>query len=82
MENPNIRKLVMQLVIEIAIYAVLVVGYFFVVLRFLGKPLETLFGRSLPAYAFLGLLLIVAQGILLEALTSLIIRQVGLGKRE
>lgn len=78
MKDPRLRKLIGNFAIEILIYAVLVVGYFLLVLRLLGEPLESLFSRNLVVYAIIGLLLIVAQAVLLEAITSLIMRWLGL----
>ena len=63
--------------IYLSLYAVLVVLYFLLVLRFLGEPLERLFHESLPLYTGLALVLIVGQGILLEYVTSFIIDRFG-----
>ncbi len=78
MENPKLRMLIRNFAIEMLVYAVLVVAYFFLVLRLLAEPLETLFSSSLPLYAFVALLLIVAQAVLLEAVTSQFVRWLGL----
>ncbi len=59
---------------ELAIYAVLVVGYFFFVLHFLGDWLAGLFRDHRTAYAFVAISLIVAQGVVLESLTSGLLR--------
>jgi hypothetical protein len=82
LKDPKLGKLVRNFVIEMLVYAVLVVGYFLLVLRLLADPLARLFSDNLPLYAIVALLLIVAQGILLEALTSLIIGWLGLGHIE
>jgi hypothetical protein len=60
--------------IEIAIYAVLVVGYLFLVMSFLNRPLKTLFDNHKPVYAVLALLIIVIQGVILESLTTLLVK--------
>ena len=57
-----------------SIYGVLLVIYFLLVLRFLGDFLFDLFNNQLVVYGFVGLGLIVAQGILLETITSFLIR--------
>lgn len=80
LDNSEIRKLIRGFAIEVAIYAVLVVGYFFLVLRFLAEPLARLFDSNLVAYAFVALLLILVQGVALEAVTSFIISLLGLDK--
>ena len=82
MKDPRFRRLIGSFAIEILIYAALVVGYFFLVLRFLGEPLESLFSRSLVAYGIVGLLLIIAQAVVLETVTSLIMRWLGLDQVE
>jgi hypothetical protein len=60
--------------LEVAIYAVLVVGYFFAVLLYLDDWLVGLFEQSRVTYAFVALGLIVGQGFLLESLTSVLVR--------
>jgi glycerol uptake facilitator-like aquaporin len=80
--NPSIRTLVRNFVIEMVIYAVLVVGYFYLALRLLGNPLKHLFTENLVLYAFVALILIVAQGILLEVLTSTIVNWLKLERLE
>lgn len=81
-KDPRFRALIGNFLIEILIYAALVVGYFFLVLRLLGEPLERLFSRNLILYAIVGLVLIVAQAVLLEGITSLIMRWLGLDQLE
>jgi pilus assembly protein TadC len=75
---PPLRQMVRNFLIEMAVYGVLLVGYFYVVLQFLGDPLKNLFDQSLPFYAFAGLGLIVAQAVLLEFITSLLFDFLGL----
>jgi hypothetical protein len=72
------KTLIRNLIIELIIYGVLLVGYFYLVLRFLGGFLTNLFTNHNTLYAFLGLGLIVVQGVFLEALTSLLIRMLRL----
>ena len=82
MKNPVARKMLGSFLIELAIYAVLVIAYFFVVLRLLGEPLNDLYESNLTLYAFLALALIVAQAVLLEAVTSFIMGLLGLDQLE
>ena len=56
--------------LELVVYAVLVVGYFFLVLHFLGGWVHHLYAENRRLYAFVALVLIVGQGVLLEALTT------------
>jgi hypothetical protein len=60
--------------IELAIYAVLVVAYFFLVLHLLGQWLYELEIHRRYAYAALAILLIIGQAVLLESLTTFLIR--------
>lgn len=82
MKHPQIRKMIARFAVELAIYAVLVVAYFVAVLRLLGEPLYDLFSRDLVPYAFLALVLIVAQAVALEAVTSFIMGLLGLDQLE
>jgi len=74
MNETKIRILIRNLVLELVIYAALLVLYFFLVLQYLGDILSKLFESQILTYAILGLGLIVAQGVLLEAITSFLIR--------
>lgn len=76
--TPKTKRLLRAFLIEIALYAVLLLAYFLVVLRFLGRPLNELFQLNLWVYAFATLLLIVAQSVLLEMVTSFLIERLGL----
>ncbi len=78
----DLRLLVRNFIIELIIYGVLVVGYFLVVLRFLGDFVYTLFRNNLLAYSIVGLALIVAQGVLLDAFTSFLLNNIKLERLE
>lgn len=82
MKKTSLRTLIRNFLIELVIYAVLVVFYFLLVLRLLAEPLAELFNSNLALYAVVALVLIVAQGVLLEVVTSFIIGQLGLDKLE
>lgn len=60
--------------IELAIYAVLVVAYFFLVLHFLGGWLRQLEVHHRYTYAGVAILLIIGQAVLLESVTTLLLR--------
>jgi hypothetical protein len=73
-QKPNLRKLVRNFIIELAVYGVLLIVYFFAVLQFLGGMLSNLFLNNMSLYAIVGLALIVTQAVVLEAVTSYLIR--------
>ena len=60
--------------IELVIYAVLVTGYFLLVLHFLGEELHTLEVQHRLSYALVSILLIIGQAVLLENITTLLLR--------
>lgn len=78
----NTRKLLRNFAIELVLYAVLVSIYFMAVLRILGQPLFDLYHDRPVIYAGVALLLILAQGVALEYVTSLLIRLLGLERME
>jgi hypothetical protein len=82
LNNPRVRILLRNFAIEVVVYAGLVVGYFYLVLRLLGQPLKTLFTENLTLYAFVALGLIVAQGAVLEIVTTFLISRLGLERLE
>jgi hypothetical protein len=60
--------------LELAIYAVLVIAYFFLVLHLLGEWLYHLEAQHRYMYAVVALLLIVGQAVALDAVTTLLLR--------
>ncbi len=60
--------------IELAIYAVLVTAYFFLVLHLLGNWLYRLDMQHRILYAVVALLLIAGQAVVLDALTTALFR--------
>ena len=67
-------KTLRAFLIELGIYAVLVVGYFFLVLHFLGEGLHWLEAHHRYAYAGAAILLIIGQAVLLQNVTTLLLR--------
>ena len=61
MLSPEIRAYLSKLAIEFLVYGILVLAYFFFVLRFLGEPLFALSKRHLLDYALISLALIFLQ---------------------
>ena len=60
--------------IELAVYSVLVFCYFFLVLHWLGDWLNGLAGHHRYIYAITAILLIIGQAVLLEAVTTFLLR--------
>jgi len=73
MKSETIKTL-RAFLIELAIYAVLVVGYFFLVLHFLGSWLYQLEIHHRYTYAGVAILLIIGQAVVLENVTTLLLR--------
>jgi hypothetical protein len=67
-------KTLRAFLIELVIYAVLVVAYFFLVLHFLGEWLYQLETRHRYTYAGVAILLIIGQAVVLEGVTTLLLR--------
>ena len=67
-------KTLRAFLIELAIYAVLVVGYFFLVLHFLGEGLHQLEVRHRYPYAGVAILLIIGQAVVLQNVTTFLLR--------
>ena len=61
---------------ELAIYAVLVVGYFFLVLHLLGGWLYRMETSHRYFYAGLTILLMIGQAVVLEWLTTFLLRMI------
>jgi hypothetical protein len=60
--------------IELAIYALLVVAYFFLVLHFLGGWLHQLESQHRYVYAAVAILLMIGQAVVLQNVTTLLLR--------
>ncbi|NIW46288.1 MAG: hypothetical protein GWN14_27335 [candidate division Zixibacteria bacterium] len=73
-------ELIRNFIIELIVYGILLVIYFFVALRFLAEPLRNLFDNNLIVYAVIGLGLIVVQAVFLEFVTSLLFDFLGLNR--
>jgi hypothetical protein len=76
--DPSFKPLMRRLALEVAIYTPLVTAYLYIVLRFLKEPLLQLFQEMTVLYTLVSTLVIVGQGVLLAALTSWLIRRIGL----
>ena len=78
--DPSLRPLLKSLALELAIYAPLLILYFFLVLRFTGTYLAQLYRENTTLYAVVALSAIVIQGVLLERLTTWLLHRFGLRK--
>jgi hypothetical protein len=67
-------KTLRAFLIELAVYALLVVAYFFLVLHFLGGWLQQLEIHHRNTYGGVAILLIIGQAVVLENVTTLLLR--------
>lgn len=72
------REMLRNFLIEMAVYGVLLVGYFYIALRYLAEPLAMLFNNNLVVYGIIGLALIIIQAVFLEFVTSFLFDFLGL----
>ena len=70
------------MLIELPIYAALVAGYFFAVLHFLGDWLGHLQKNHNVYYAFVAIALVIVQAVVLESVTTLLLRVFQGGRSE
>jgi hypothetical protein len=77
-EDPSIKPILRSIAIEILIYIPLAAIYTLVVLALAKDLLLQIYFELPTVYAIVTLLAILAQGVLLEAFTSWILRKIGL----
>ena len=68
--------------VELAVYAVLVTGYFFLVLHFLSDWLQELHLHHVTTYAIVAIALVIGQAVLLESVTTWLFRLLRGGRSE
>ena len=78
MKKMDPRKLIRNLLFEIIIYSLLIFGYYLLVLRWLGDWIMSIFNSNLYIYAFAGLGLIFVQAVLLDLVTSFLMKYIKL----
>ena len=78
----ELRALLIRFGIELVVYGALLTVYFLLVLRFLSAPLNRLAINHPGLYSWLGLVLIVAQAVVLDAVTSLLVEQLHMERVE
>jgi hypothetical protein len=71
------KRVFLRFLVEMVGYGLLLLAYFLLVLRFLGKPLARMFRENLLLYGALGLGLIVAQAVVLDLITSFLVEHLG-----
>ena len=74
MMKPEGKGFFKEFAIELLVYSALVFGYFFLVLHGLGGWIGNLFTQHRAAYAGVALALILGQGLVLEVLTTVLLR--------
>lgn len=70
------------LLIELPLYGLLVVGYFFLVLHFLSDWLGNLHAHHNTIYAIVAIALIIGQAVVLESVTTWLLRLFRGGRSE
>jgi len=78
--DPSLQPLIRSLLAELLIYTPLVILYFLLILRVAENYLARLYLQAPLPYAVAAIVAIVGQGVLLEWLTSWLLRQFGLRK--
>jgi hypothetical protein len=68
--------------VELAVYAVFVTGYFFLVLHYLSGWLQELHLHHVKTYAAVAIVLIIGQAVLLESVTTWLLRLLRGGRSE
>ena len=68
--------------IELALYAVFVTGYFFLVLHYLSDWLQDLHLHHVKTYALAAIALIIGQAVVLESVTTWLLRLLRGGRSE
>jgi hypothetical protein len=68
--------------VELAVYAVFVTGYFFLVLHYLSGWLQDLHLNHVKLYALATIVLIIGQAVLLESITTWLMRLLRGGRSE
>jgi hypothetical protein len=68
------RTTLRAFLIELVVYAVLVTGYFFLVLLYLSEWLQHLHLHHVKLYALVAIAVIIGQAVLLESVTTWLLR--------
>jgi len=76
--DPSFKPMLRSLALELVIYGPLVTLYFLLIFAFARDLLVSIYHEMPVVYSIVALLMIVGQGVLLEALTSWLLRKIGL----
>jgi hypothetical protein len=68
--------------VELAVYAVFVTAYFFLVLHYLSGWLQNLHLHHVKIYSIMAILLIIGQAVVLESVTTWLLRLLRRGRSE
>jgi len=68
--------------VELAVYAAFVTGYFFLVLHYLSGWLQELHLHHVRTYALIAIVLIIGQAVVLESVTTWLLRLLRGGRSE
>lgn len=63
-----------EILLELVIYTVFTIGYVALILNFISEPILGLYENNAIAYTAIALLFILGQGILLESITTSLIK--------
>lgn len=72
--KPEAAKALRAFLVELLLYAVFVTGYFFLALHFLSGWLQDLHLHHVKLYAVVAIVLIIGQAVLLESITTWLLR--------
>ena len=78
----QVRQTLQAFVAELIVYSLFVIIYFFAVLHFLGQWLVQLEIQHIRTYAVVAILLIIGQAVMLEAVTTGLMRFLRRGRSE
>ncbi len=67
--------------LELVIYAALLIAYFFLVLHFLGGWFKDVFNHNRTIYAVVALLIMIGQAVVLETISSFLVWLIGARKK-
>lgn len=76
--DPSLKPFLRSMAIELLIYSPIIMVYLLLVLRFGSDGLLYLFEQSPIVYTIVGIAAILAQGVLLDMLTTWLLRRFGL----
>ena len=80
MDKKNAVEMIRNIVVELVVYGGLVALYAASVLQLLADPLTDLYNDNLALYAWVALALIVAQGFVLDGVTSFLLDRLRLAR--